>query len=191
MKKNLPRPRPMKSKGFSGEILKRHYDFVAKYQENLKILLDGVGPFDSAILGIKINGLSPVRLLVKKNFQRKTVTKEFNPFEKNKFPKKNADFHPRESITTPGITSAYEYTVKAQTETVDFKLKVKTLTSDPGRSPGDNRGPADPGDPGNGPPSLITTRSRSMSMSIITSITPLTTARLRCQEIYSLAESGE
>jgi hypothetical protein len=112
----------LRSKNVSATILKRHQDFVAQYQENMETLKEGLKVYDPGFLGMNrlfsLGEDSKAKEAkvkdIKKKLKDKWIPKEFNPFQDGKFPKKNADFKPREPQLTPSITPAYEYTLKSQ-----------------------------------------------------------------------------
>jgi len=112
----------LRGKNVSATILKRHQDFVAQYQENMEALKEGLKVYDPGFLGMNrlfslganSKGKEAKAEDLQKKLRDKWIPKEFNPFKDGKFPKKNADFKPREPQLTPSITPAYEYTLKSQ-----------------------------------------------------------------------------
>lgn len=112
----------LRNKNVSATILKRHQDFVAQYQENMEALKEGLKVYEPGFLGIsqlfslgEDSKAKEVKVEnLKKKLRDKWIPKEFNPFQDGQFPKKNADFKPREPQLTPSITPAYEYTLKSQ-----------------------------------------------------------------------------
>jgi len=112
----------LRGKNVSATILKRHQDFVAQYQENMEALKEGLKVYDPGFLGMNrlfsLGADSKAKEIkvedLKKKLRDKWIPKEFNPFKDGRFPKKNADFKPREPQLTPSITPAYDYTLKSQ-----------------------------------------------------------------------------
>ncbi|NLY75866.1 MAG: hypothetical protein GX075_11300 [Firmicutes bacterium] len=112
----------LRAKNVSATILKRHQDFVAQYQENMEALKEGLKVYDPGFFGMNqlfsLGEDSKAKEAkvedLKKKLRDKWIPKEFNPFKDGQFPKKNADFKPREPQLYPSITPAYDYTLKSQ-----------------------------------------------------------------------------
>ncbi len=102
----------------SSEILQRHKQFVARYENNVKALLSGLEPFKGGFLdflfsGTKGSDRESAILQLKDNLREKWVHAEFDPFQKSEPGRKNADFHPRNPDESVSIVPAYAMNLSA------------------------------------------------------------------------------